>query len=120
MKTEFDEIVKARLPITHFLGFATLGLVLVSLSYVLFIPFIYWTMFGEGETASRIARQPINLFIVEWGALITAIIVCALYFFRSFKLEPKKAKSYLFIGILLILTYPFREDIGDFIFNIFQ
>jgi hypothetical protein len=119
MKTEFNEIIKARLPIIHFLGFATLGLVLVSLSYVFLIPLIYWTMFGEGEASSRIATQPINLFILEWGALITAIIVYAVFFYKSFRQEPNKGKSYLFISILLVITYPFLQEIGDFIFNIF-
>jgi len=46
MTADLKELIKARLPISHFLCVSFLGLVLVSLSYVFFIPLIYWSMYG--------------------------------------------------------------------------
>lgn len=121
MTAELKELIKAKLPLTHFVSLSFLGLVLVSLSYVFFIPFIYWIMYGEGDTAARIGELPFNVFIQEWGAHIIALLLCGMGFFRELRfLRLELAKSYLLVGVMLLLTYPFRQEIGDFIFKIFQ
>lgn len=120
MTADLKELMKARLPVVHFVCVSILGLVLVSLSYVFFIPLIYWFLYGEGEASVRIAEQPINIFLQEWGGLVIALLLCGILLFRAFRLRPEKAKSYLLAGGLLLFTYPFRQEIGDFIFNIFQ
>jgi len=120
MTVNLKKLIKARLPIIHFISVSFLGLVLVSLSYAFFIPLVYWSLFGEGETSARIARQPINLFLQEWGALIIALLIFGILFFRAYQLRPQKAKSYLLTAILFLLTYPFRQEIGNFVFDLIQ
>ncbi len=120
MTADLKELIKARLPITHFVGVSFLGLVLVLLSYFFFIPLIYWAIYGEGAISQKIAEQPIHMFLGEWGALLVALILCGIFFLRAFRLRPERAKSYFLVGGLLLFIYPFRQEIGDFIFNIFQ
>ena len=120
MTADLKELIKARPPFVHFVCVSSLGLVLVSLLYVFFIPLGYWSLFGEGEASARIAQQPINLFLQEWGALLIALLICGILFFRAYRLRPQKAKSYLLTAVVLLLTYPFRQEIGDFFFGLVQ
>lgn len=120
MVNALRKIIKAELPIVHFVTLSILLILFVSLLYVFFIPLIHWTLYGEGEISARVSEQPVNVFIYEWGALVIALCLCGICFYRALQhRKPDRAKSYFLAAILLLVVYIFRQEIGDFIFELF-
>lgn len=105
----------------HFLIVFITALVICSLLYVFVIPVLYWMSFGEGAESERIESLPVNIFIGNWGALIVVLLACVtgIYFQLNRNLYSQ-AKSFLLTGILLIVIYLFRFQIGDVVIGIFH
>lgn len=121
MTARFQELFKARLQLTHFLLSLLTGLILLPFLYFFLIPLTYWFIYGEGQVAARIEEQPANVFIQDWGALIITVILYFIGLLNAFRFSrPSKAKSYAFVGLILILIYPFRREIGVFLFDFLQ
>jgi succinate dehydrogenase hydrophobic anchor subunit len=121
MTTRFQEIFKARLHLTHFLLSLLTGLVLLPFLYFFLIPLTYWFIYGEGEVAAKVVEQPANVFLQDWGALIIAVFFYFIGLFNALRFSrPSKAKSYALVGLILIVIYPFRREIGDFLFDFLQ
>ena len=120
MVSALRKLIKAKLPIVHFVTLSILSILFVLFSYVFFIPLIYWTLYGEGETSAKVAEQPFNAFIYEWGALIIALCLCGICFYRTLRHRKfDRAKSYFLVAMLLLIIYTFRQEIGDYFVALF-
>jgi ABC-type Fe3+-siderophore transport system permease subunit len=105
----------------HFLLTLLLGFLLTSFIYILFIPLMYWGLFGEGEMASRIMDRPFNSFITEFGAFILVLFICGILAFLSYrKSKISQTKSYVLTGILVSVLFILRFEIGNLIIELFQ
>jgi hypothetical protein len=62
---------------------------------------------GEGAGGDRIAEEPLNAFLFQYGALIIALLIIAnTHSLNIKKTDFSKAKSYIIVGIVL-LCYTF-------------
>lgn len=113
------ETLRAKTLIVHFFIVLITALTTCSLLYVFVIPVLYWMAFGEGEASERIESLPVNIFIEDWGALIVVLAACAIGMcWQVNKDSYSRAKSFLLAGILLVLIYLFRSQIGDLLIRI--
>lgn len=96
MNGSLTQILNSKLEWKHFLLTFLLGFILTSFIYILLIPFTYWGLFGEGETASRIMDTPLNSFIIEFGALTFVLVICGILAFLTFKKVKHQKPNLLF------------------------
>jgi Sec-independent protein secretion pathway component TatC len=88
-----------------------------GVAYIFVIPLIFWSILGEGAGGDRIAEEPLNAFLFQYGALIIALLIIAILTGLNIKkTDFSKAKSYIIVGIVLIMLYLFKEAILDAIF----
>lgn len=93
----------------------------VTFIYIFLIPFVFWSIYGEGATSDRIGSLPGVIFIGEWLPLIIGLALLGFGFYRSIKKQNlPKAKSYILAAIGLTLLYLLRVPILDYMFTIFQ
>jgi hypothetical protein len=93
----------------------------VNAMFIFIVPFIYWSLFGEGATSERIASTPLNMFLGNYGALIIGLILTIAWAYKSIHNNSmSKAKSYLITAFSIVILYPFRSSISDFIFSVFE
>lgn len=109
------EILSAKTSIWHLLVVFLTAIFLCTFLYMLGIPLVYWSAFGEGQESARIEEMPINIFIGNWGALILILVCCSIAFAYNFKKQDlKHAKSYFIIALLITALYLFRNLIIEF------
>lgn len=119
-KHNIKEILIAKTSFEHFSIVFFCALVLSSFLYFFAIPLIYWIIFGEGEAAARIEEMSINLFIVNWGAIIITLLLCVTALaYNKTKSNFKHGKSYLITAIIISVLYIFRSQIGHLAIEIF-
>lgn len=89
----------------------------VGLGYILVVPLIYWSILGEGAGGDRIAEEPLNAFLFQYGALIIALLIIAILTGLSIgNKDFARAKSYVITGLIVTILYLFKEPIAALIF----
>lgn len=115
----FKIILNSKIKIWHLLLVFTISTLTCYLLYILIIPIIYWSVYGEGAESARIETLAINLFIGEWGALI--FITSILIILIAINLKRHKidiAKSFLLTIFILLPLYFFRNPIIDLLIEL--
>ncbi|POY34637.1 hypothetical protein C3K47_19305 [Solitalea longa] len=78
-------------------------------------------VFGSGRESERIDGLPISVFITNWFPLIFLTLLMLVGFVKNLRTNQiSKAKSYVLIGLISLIIYPFRLPILDFFINLFQ
>lgn len=106
------EILNTKTSFRHLLIVFILALFICVFLYMLGIPLIYWTTYGEGSASERIDEIPLHIFIENWGALFIILLLCVIattYNFSRRKL--RHSKSYLVTAIVISFLYIFRNPI---------
>lgn len=99
---------------SHLLFLLLVEVMLAALLYVLVIPFVFWSIFGEGASSERTYNLTINSFISEGAPLIVVLLISAAYFtWNVWKQELSKAKSHLITAVIVTVLYIFRLPLID-------
>ena len=115
------KLLTSQTPKVHFILVLSIGLFICSFLYILGVPLIYWFAFGEGEVSARVGSQPFNIFVGNWGALITVLIIGGIGVIKNLRTKDfSHAKSYIISGLIIIGLYIFRSKIEEFLIGIFQ
>jgi ABC-type microcin C transport system permease subunit YejB len=90
-----------------------------ALLYILVVPLVFWSIYGEGASSDRIGSLPVSIFIGEWGALVIVLTICALGFFKNVRRRNlRNAKSFLVIALIVTGLYLLREYLYNIPFKI--
>ncbi|MDB5269347.1 MAG: hypothetical protein JWP58_2387 [Hymenobacter sp.] len=71
--------------------------------------------FGEGEIASKTYHIPAVNFVYEFLPLVLGVAFCFFKYTQKRSNNMPKAKSYLIVGVALLLLYPFRLALTGFV-----
>jgi hypothetical protein len=116
--TTIRKIVISKTIWSHLLLILLVEVMLAALLYVLVIPLVFWSIFGEGAS-SRAYNLPINNFISEGAPLIVVLLLSTVHFARNvWKQELSRAKSYLITTVVVTVLYIFRLPLIDGIIGI--
>jgi hypothetical protein len=106
---------------SHLLIFMLIEVLLTAFLYILVIPLVFWTIYGEGAASDRIGSLPISIFIGEWAPLMVILIINAVCLYRSLrKCNIRRAKSYLIIPLVVTCLYIVRVPILNVAFSLSQ
>ena len=109
-----NEILNSKSSFGHLSIVFILTLLICLFIYMLGIPLIYWSTYGESASSDRIDEMPIHIFIENWGALIFILLLCAIAMRYNFnKRESTRSKSYLITATVITGLYIFRNPIID-------
>jgi hypothetical protein len=105
-----EQIIKAKPAYLHlFLGIVITVILLLLFWYINI--FLYWMQFGEGASS---AEEYHRLTIAVYNAYPTFLVICIclLQIYRNYyKDRFSYAKSYLFIAVLALLLFFFRNSL---------
>ena len=108
------EILNSKTSFGHLSIVFILTLLTCLFIYMLGIPLIYWSTYGESASSDRIDEMPIHIFIENWGALILVLLLCAIAMHYNFNnLEIRRSKSYLITATVISVLYIIRNPIID-------
>jgi hypothetical protein len=103
----------------HLLLVLVAQVILAGLLYVLVIPLVFWSIFGEGASSDRATNLTINRFISEGAPLIVVLLISAAYVaWNVWQQELSKAKSHLITAGIVTVLYIFRLPLIDAIIGI--
>ncbi|TFF40928.1 hypothetical protein [Mucilaginibacter psychrotolerans] len=89
----------------------------VGIGYIFVAPLICWSILGEGAVGDRIANEPLNAFLFEYGTLIIALFTIAILTGLNIKNRKfSEAKSYVITMVIVIILYYFRDPVLYLIF----
>lgn len=121
MKSTLRNIVFSKLKWWHLLSRLVPTVLVTVLLFILVIPLIFWSIYGEGAVGDRLMDLPLNRFIREWSVLIVSeLFLCILLWKNIYKSNLSEAKSYLIISSIILFLYIFRMPIAQFMFSICQ
>jgi len=121
MKITIRSILSSATKWWHLLFLLITMVSVTAFIYIFLIPFVFWSIYGEGATSDRIGSLPIVIFLGEWLSLIIGLTLLGFGFYLNLKgHNVAKLKSYLLVTIVLIMLYLLRNPILDYMFTIFQ
>jgi hypothetical protein len=119
LSTALKDIIISKTKWIHFFFFLLIEVLVAALLYILIIPIVFWSIFGEGASSDRIGSLPLSIFIGEWGSLIIVLIICIVSFFKNVRRRDlRNAKSYLLIALIVTGLYLFRAQLFNIPFEI--
>ncbi|GAB3873102.1 hypothetical protein GCM10028824_24310 [Hymenobacter segetis] len=114
-------IFKNALSVRVSLGHLTIVFLLVTMSVGILIyavfPLTFWVFFGEGEIALKTYHIPAVNFVYECRPLLLGVAFCFFKYMQKRSNNMPKAKSYLIVGVALLLLYPFRLALIGFVID---
>jgi hypothetical protein len=117
--TAVKKIFTRRTIWSHLLLVLVAQVILAALLYVLVIPLVFWSIFGEGASSERAYNLRINIFIIEGAPLIVVLLISAAYVaWNVWQQELSKAKSHLITAVIVTVLYIFRLQLIDAIIGI--
>jgi len=110
-------IIAAKTQYWHLVIRLVLFCVGAGIGYIFVAPLICWIVLGEGAVGDRIANEPLNAFLFEYGTLILALITIAILIGLNIKNRKfSEAKSYVITMVIVIILYYFRAPVLYLIF----
>ena len=110
MKQALKDFNKIQFNWPHLISRLILVLFVLGLLDYLIIPIIYWGIFGGSAGADRLREN----WLVEILIFLTPLLFLGSILIMRYKSNQRhyrliKARSYIVIGILLLLIYPFKQ-----------
>ncbi|MEJ7559534.1 MAG: hypothetical protein WKF66_14595 [Pedobacter sp.] len=121
MKTQIEIVVSSKTRWWQVMILLITTLLTTTFIYILIIPLTLWGMYGSGASSDSILESPFAIFIAEWLPLILALTFLILSFYINLrKGNLGKAKSFIIVAPVLLISYLFRVPILNVMFDIFQ
>lgn len=118
--TDLKSILNSKTLIGHLLLRLLTMWILIGLTIYLIFPLAFFFAYGSGATADRMIDLPISKIIVAMSPFLIGLAIVVSGLLKNEKKHNlSKAKSYIIIGLSLLILYPIRMQILDVVINIF-
>jgi len=113
---DIKSILTAKISYGHLI-FLTISIwIFIGLLTYLVLPLFFWAFWGAGASSSHILDLPLSEFIFTTIPFVFGIVIIGIGTYRNVKKKNlSKVKSFAIVGLSLLIFYPWRTEILDFV-----